>query len=418
MGTIQRNNHMINIEGEYTDQSLHYLLSKIYNAIRKFEYQDIILDFSKCTYTSASSMLATCAQVMEYREAGIGINAILPKQQKLSKLFKNANWAYLLDPKRYECSTFRGYTQVPATQYKSPKEQHEAVNRIVNAILGAVPDMKRSSFAAFEWSINEITDNVLTHAESRIGGLVQVSTFKRTKKIVQYIVADSGKSIPKTLRETHSEFSSDTDALDKAIREGVTRDKSIGQGNGLFGSFQICSRCKGEFKVDSGYGCLKYTEKSGLHIKSETVPYDGTVVIASIDFTNPDLLEEALQFGGEKHSPIDYVEMKYESFDNEKLIFVMKDESSSFGSRPAGTPIRNKLANLCKMTTNHKIYIDFIDIPLISSSFADEVFGKLFAEIGPLGFMKIFEFINISQTVRQLIDKAIAQRMAVAHDKT
>ncbi len=417
MGIIERNNQVINIAGDYPDQSLHYLLAKIHNAIVKAEYQDIIIDFSKCTSAFPSSMLATCAQIMKYREAGIGVITVLPEKKELSRLFLNANWAHLLDPDRYESSTFRGHTQVPATQYKNPKEQHEAVNRIVNAILGAVPDIERSSFAAFEWSINEITDNVLTHAESPIGGLVQVSTFQRAKRIVQYIVADSGKSIPKTLRETHNELSSDTDALDKAIREGVTRDKSIGQGNGLFGSFQICCHCKGEFKVDSGYGCLKYTEKNGLHIKKETVPYDGTVVIASIDFSNPSLLEEALKFGGERYSPIDYVEMKYENLDDEKLIFVMKDESSSFGSRPAGTPVRNRLNNIYNMTGSGKIYVDFIDIPIISSSFADEVFGKLFAEIGPLGFMQRFEFMNISQTVRQLIDKAIAQRMALPQDE-
>lgn len=306
---------------------------------------------------------------------------------------------------------------MPATQYSNPEEQHEAVNRIVNAILGAVPDMERSSFAAFEWSINEITDNVLTHADSPIGGLVQVSTFKREKKIVQYIVADCGQTIPKTLRETHSELGSDTDALDKAIREGITRDKSVGQGNGLFGSYQICSHCQGEFRVESRYGSLKYTEKNGLHITNEKIPYDGTVVIASIDFSRPDLLEEALQFGGERYSPTDYVEIKYENTDDEKLVFVMKDESSSFGSRPAGTPVRNMLNNIYNMTRSDKIYINFIDIPIISSSFADEVFGKLFAEIGPLGFMQRFEFMNISNTVRQLIDKAIAQRMAVTLDK-
>jgi hypothetical protein len=67
------------------------------------------------------------------------------------------------------------------------------------------------------------------------------------------------------------------------------------------------------------------------------------------------------------------------------------------------------------MSGRNKIYIDFEGIPLISSSFADEVFGKLFAEVGPLGFMQKFEFLNLSQTVRQLIDKAIAQRIATTH---
>lgn len=415
MSQINRNNNRITVDGDYADNNLHYLLATIHKAVEVSGYQDLILDFSKCTKAFPSSMLATCAQVMSKREDGIDFQLVLPEDQKINRLFNNANWAYLLDPRMHRPSTFQGYTQVPAIQYKNPEQQHSSVNRIVNAILGAIPDMERSSFAAFEWSINEITDNVLTHAESCIGGIVQVSTFIKNKKIVQFLVADAGKTIPKTLRSTHPEIASDLDALDQAIREGVTRDKNIGQGNGLFGSFQICSHCKGEFQVESGHAKLYYTDTRGLHIKNENVPYDGTLVIASIDFSKPELLEEALQFGGERYVPVDFVETNYEGEYSEEILFVMKNEAKSFGTRPAGTPVKNRLNNLYKMSNGNKIHIDFDGVPLISSSFADEVFGKLFVDIGPLGFMQSFQFINVSQTVRQLIDKAIAQRMAVTH---
>jgi hypothetical protein len=414
MGYIERSNNRIIVEGDYSDSNLHYLLATIHKAVEDSGYQDLILDFSKCSTAFPSSMLATCAQVMSKRASGVDFQFILPESQKMARLFNNANWSYLLDPRMHKPSNFQGHTQVPATQYNNPEEQHSSVNRIVNAILGAIPDIERSSFAAFEWSINEITDNVLTHAESLIGGIVQVSTFQKNKKIVQYIVADAGETIPKTLRTTH-EFLTDVDALDKAIREGVTRDKSIGQGNGLFGSYQICSHCKGKFHVESGHATLAYSDKGGLHIRNENVPYDGTLVIASIDFSNSELLEEALQFGGQRYTPVDYVETNYETNNGDRLYFLMKEESKSFGSRPAGTPLRNKLSNLYKMGGGNKIFIDFEGIPIISSSFADEVFGKLFVEIGPLGFMQRFEFLNIPQTVRQLIDKAIAQRIAVTH---
>jgi hypothetical protein len=46
------------------------------------------------------------------------------------------------------------------------EDQQTAVNRIADAILGAIPDMDRADFAAFEWAISELTDNVLTHSES------------------------------------------------------------------------------------------------------------------------------------------------------------------------------------------------------------------------------------------------------------
>lgn len=67
------------------------------------------------------------------------------------------------------------------------------------------------------------------------------------------------------------------------------------------------------------------------------------------------------------------------------------------------------------MAQGSKVIADFQDVPLVSSSFADEVFGKLFVEIGPLSFMQTFEFRAIVPTVRKLIDKAIAQRIAASH---
>lgn len=245
-----------------------------------------------------------------------------------------------------------------------------------------------------------------------MGGLVQVSTFQRSRKRVEYIVSDAGLGIPNTLRSTRTEITSDAEALNHAIREGVTRDKRIGQGNGLFGSYQICSQSKGFFQVESGHGKLIYTEKSGLRVTSEKIPFDGTLVAAQIDFSVPQLLENALQFGGKQFIPVDFVELNYEQGDTRSIRFVMINESNSFGSRIAGAPVRVKLINLAKMCPGQKVVIDFTDIHLISSSFADEVLGKLFVELGPLTFMQRFELSNIEPTVKHLVDKAIAQRMA------
>lgn len=409
---ITRNANRIVVQGDIRLPDFHRLLAGVHQGTENAGYQDLVLDLSACTAAFAAPMLAICAQTVRLREAGVSFDLLLPSDPDLVKLFRNANWAYFLDPRNNDPSDFKGYTHIPATQFKSPDDQNRAVNRIVNAILSAIPNIHRSDFAALEWSINEITDNVLTHAQSPTGGLVQVSTFRRERKTVEYIVADAGIGIPNSLRSTHPELKTDTEALDRAIREGVTRDKSVGQGNGLFGSYQICSHSQGRFVVDSGYAKLAFTDEGGLHVSKQSIPYDGTLVIATIDFSRPHLLQEALKFGGKIHNPVDFIETHFEDSTAERATFIMKQEAESFGSRVAGTPVRVKLSNLMKMCPQHKIYIDFSDIALVSSSFADEVFGKLFIELGPLGFMQRFEFRNIVQTVRQLIDRAISQRSA------
>jgi STAS-like domain of unknown function (DUF4325) len=141
------------------------------------------------------------------------------------------------------------------------------------------------------------------------------------------------------------------------------------------------------------------------------VPYSGTLVVATIDFSDSKLLEDALSFKGVKHRPIDFIETSYETNDIGDIIFKMIDESSSFGSRVSGKPVRNKLLNLLGMNTSGIISIDFEGVPLLSSSFADEAFGKLFLSIGPMKFMQRIKLVNLTGVAEGLINKAIAQRM-------
>ncbi|HSI28173.1 MAG: DUF4325 domain-containing protein [Methylophilus sp.] len=405
---IHRTENEIVVEGNLDD--FHYFLAILHQAIQKLGFSEIIINLSRCETAFPNVMLSICAQIMVYRKAGADFKLIPPANTELFNLFKNTGWAHFIDSENYPPSSFRGHTRVPATQYISSSDQQHAVNRIVNVILGAIPDLNRSDFAAFEWAINEITDNVLVHSESVIGGLVQVSTFQRLTKTVQFVVADAGIGIPKTLRSAFPDIS-DIEALDIAIKEGVTRDKKIGQGNGLFGTYEICAKSGGSFSLYSGHAKLEYSEKSGLSIKNEKIPYSGTLVIANLDFSKPRLLEDALKIKGKNYQPLDYIETKYETTTDGKIYFLLKDEAQSFGSRVSGRPIRNKLSNLIKMTSDQKIIIDFDCVPIVSSSFADEVFGKIFLEVGAMNFMQKFEFINMMDTVQSLINKAISQRM-------
>ena len=155
---------------------------------------------------------------------------------------------------------------------------------------------------------------------------------------------------------------------------------------------------------------MKNTPQDGLHIDRQNVPYNGALIIGSIRYSQPVDLSDALRFGGRKYIPVDFVDMSYATNEDGSLTFRLKDESAGFGSRSAGEPIRKKLMNLAGMAPREKIRLDFSDVPLVSSSFADEVFGKLFIELGPITFAQRFTFENIDDLVAQLIDKAVSQR--------
>lgn len=348
---------------------------------------------------------------MAYRNSGVYFELLPPIDKGLENLFRNTSWGYFLDPEKFDPSSFKGHSRVPATQYRNPDEQQAAVNKILNVMLGAIPELDRADLAAFEWAVNEITDNVLVHSKSSVGGLVQVSTFAKYRKRVQFVVADAGVGIPKSLRGGRPEIASDTEALDRAIREGVTRDPRIGQGNGLFGSYEICSKSGGDFLIDSGHARLKFNAGAGLSIDNQAIPYSGTLIVATIDFSDPSLLANALRFKGKQYRPVDFVETQYETNSSGDINFILNDESSSFGSRVSGKPIRNKLSNLLGMSDDSVVNVDFAGVPLLSSSFADEAFGKLFLFVGPVKFMRRVRLVNMMETTEALVNRAIAQRM-------
>ena len=406
--TIERNLDRIHAAGAITLGAVHRLLATIHHAIDA-GFDEITLNLNPCTAAWPGPMLQLCSQAIAYREAGKYIWLDLPDDQKLARLFHNANWAYLIDPRRYDEGSFRGISRVPATQYRTPTEQHQMVNQLVQAALASTVNCERSEIRAFEWAINEVTDNVIVHANSPCGGLVQVSNFPQRRHI-EFCVADAGITVPQSLRTSHPEISSDTDALDRALREGVTRDPSVGQGNGLFGTYQICQHGRGSFVLDSRYAYATYSPKNGLHIRNQQIPYYGTLVIAQLDFSQPGLLEDALKIAHEIKRPVDFIETHYESDDGRTLQFRVADEAKSFGSRAAGEPLRRRLENLAKMTSDNRIDIDFDGIPLVSSSFADEVVAKLFVRFGPMNFMKRFRIVNADRTVSELVDKSIRQR--------
>jgi len=410
---IERQGNAISVAGAIKDSTYKRLLATIHGATEKAGYSEIVLDASEVARAYPSVMLAICSQVVALRDSGIYTSLHLPTDTKMRRLFLNANWAYLVDPRRYDPTGFKPVSRLPATQFRSSAEQRSVVNRVVESLLESMDDIDRSQFAAFEWAINEITDNVLVHSRSTVGGFVQVSLPKLGEKMLEFDVCDPGVGIPVTLREGHPEIKSDTEALDRAIREGVTRDRNLGQGNGLYGTYQVCCLSGGEFRICSGWANLAHSSQQTLRISSDQIPLSGALVVCRVDFSKKGVLEKALKFGGAVHQPVDYLDTHYTD-DHGRVHFRLAQEASSFGSRAAAEPVRQRLENLMRLQPEERVIIDFEFVPLVSSSFADELVGKLFISLGPLTFMRRVELRNANEIVARLVDRAVLQRASTS----
>lgn len=133
------------------------------------------------------------------------------------------------------------------------------------------------------------------------------------------------------------------------------------------------------------------------------------VADVGIGVSDPDLLASALSFGGVPHTPrFDYTERRFESEDGEMILSVKDEMSQELGSRAGGRLAARMVRNL--LGDDQVVVLDFADVSVISSSFADEVLGRLFVDLGPMTFANRIEIRNANPNVRGLIDRAIVQR--------
>ncbi len=345
-----------------------------------------------------------------YWKAGIDLELVLPIAPDMEKLFQNTNWAHLIDFRDFEESRFRGYTHAPAIRFTNGIEQTKAVDRVLDILLAALLILGETSYDILSGPLMKLLTNVMNHSQSSIGGLVQVTNHRHRERI-ELVVADSGIGIPASLRPTHPAIQTDTEALHAAIQEGVTRDKNVGQGNGLYGTWSICQKTDGDFSIRSGYASLLSPRQAEVSSTRNLIPFNGTVVVAKIGYSDRFDLSQALVFSGRIHVPTDYIETHFNEDGAGNIIFVLGNESHGFGSRTAGDPVRRKLINVVSCLDNGRVMVDLSGVNLLSSSYADEVFGKLFVELGPMNFMGKIQLVNVDPLVKNLVDRAITQRM-------
>jgi hypothetical protein len=78
--------------------------------------------------------------------------------------------------------------------------------------------------------------------------------------------------------------------------------------------------------------------------------------------------------------------------------------------------MRIKLLNLIAAKPDHPIYLDWDNVTVVASSFADEFMGKLYLRLGKEKYDKKIRHVKIQPLIIQLIEKAIAERTAHPDD--
>jgi len=293
-------------------------------------------------------------------------------------------------------------------EYSTPGQANALTNALTRAIEDNV-ECGRGVIDSLTWCLFEVLDNVFQH--SRAGsGFVMMQLHVRSRMAV-VCVSDTGIGVLNSFRESRTNPSSDDyDALKKAVQERVT-SKPKNMGNGLFGLIRVVGINGGRMEIRSGRGSLRYEDRS---LAGEVAPsrplidsteHAGTTVDWQLKLGNAVSLGRAL--ATPRPTPA-----RLESYEDEwdRIVLSVSDFEQEIGSRTGAEQIRTRLINAIA-DSGGSVILDFDGINVVSSSFADEVLGKLVLARGRKFLDAHVQFANANLTVLGIIERAIVQRV-------
>lgn len=294
-------------------------------------------------------------------------------------------------------------------QFDSPNEVYAIVDATVEFLSRSLL-WEKGTLHSLEWSLYELLDNVFQHSQSPTGFFMfQVQAERRR---LSFAIADQGIGILNSFAGSKYKPASALDAITLAVQRGVTRNQETNMGNGLWGATEIAARSMGQITVSSSGSAIFFKRMRGDAI---TVPVvgildqhcPGTIIDAQIDASVS--VDVGTMFG-KLDAPVN-LRLENMEDDSGALVIDIKQMRIGAGTRATGEAARLHLANLIK-ASERQLLVDLSGVGIISSSFADECFGKLRKQLGADQFNKRIAFRGINDAVNVVMRNAIAQRDA------
>ena len=300
-------------------------------------------------------------------------------------------------------------------KFDSPDEALDITNHFIDELMVSIK-CTEGVIDTLQWCIFEVLDNVFEHSQAPCG-FVMMQIHPKEKQCV-IAVADSGRGIHKAMYLASEGSSVDINkirtaesAISHALEQGVTSKGNQNQGNGLHGLRSSVEMNGGALLIQSGRGNWSYRNgavvaknlpnRPMLNVDNAHTtlidwrlncenPVDISKAISS-QFTSRNILD---QYEGDE----DYIEIKYDE--------IMR----SSGSRQLSRELRTKVENLIEAGADYVVF-NMKNINMISSSFADELFGKLALAMGIDKYRQKIFLNNSNRQVKMLIELATEKRL-------
>jgi len=363
----------------------------------------IILDMSNVKHVQPYPATVLAGYLHYFREEGFEFELLKPNKY-LRRIFFGR-------PKKVEPEKIKRNEHCldKIWRFSDSKDVHALV-RGITLNLRRYAECEEGVIDACEWGINEIMDNVIQHSQESCGFIMaQVDT--RSKRF-DICVFDYGIGIYRSFKDSKNNYDpkNSSDAISLAIQEGVTRDKKVGQENGMWGLYNMANQNKGNMMIVSGKGALTLSDSGKIKtintIYTLNRKHQATSVAFRMRLDSGVSVKDAL--GG-----YELIDLYVEEMEDEhgRIVFKVSDAASGTGTRESGRLLKNEIFNLVTKA-NSRIIIDFNGVGIVSSSFADEFIGKLVIKLGFFQFQRLFELKNMNPTIQSIVQRSLSQRMA------
>ena len=359
------------------------------------------IDFPPRCFVDQAAIALLCEWGMLHRDSGrrIGFYGDENVLRYLSRLdvFRHTEFAYEEHFERHpEAGRF-----IPARLITGEQDVFEANNAICDLVLRQF-DNARDFLPAMEWAVYEIIDNIRLHSETPVPGVITAQYYPQRHRL-DIAIVDAGRGIMASLGESW-QLRSHGDAITTAIQRGVTRNPDIGQGNGMAGTCEIVRMNGGELHVWTGDAdfMIRGRRDRGFS-QMPTVP--GTGVFMRLDTRHSVSLGDTFI----SEPGWSYINYEAERLSDEGGIRVA-DECVHTGGREPATALRRKIEALIH-ELEEPLVLDFGGIDFATSSFFDELLGRLALGIGIDDFHEKIRIVNLSPELRAMANVAIGQRL-------
>jgi len=290
---------------------------------------------------------------------------------------------------------------IPARLIDGEEDVFDASNAICDLVLRQF-DHARDFLPAMEWAVYEIIDNIRLHSETPVPGVITAQYYPQKHRL-DIAIVDAGRGIKASLAQSQKLWSHG-DAITKAIQRGVTRDASVGQGNGMAGTNDIVRLNGGELHVwtgDANFRIYRGRDKGF----SQLPMAPGTGVFLRLDTRRPVRLSDTF-ISDPGWSYIDYEAERLAEGAGIRVV----DECLHTGGREPARTLRRKLeAVIGEMDA--PLLLDFDGVESATSSFFDELLGRLVAALGQGVFVDKVRIVNLKPELADMANVTIGQRL-------